>query len=87
MNGVPDAEEQHHRVEHLPQGPLLDRELHQEVEGEVPVLLGDVHDADGPVRQFNKQNFGLSFGLKNGLRFHFDSETCLTYPFFNIFLV
>ena len=31
--------------------------------------------------------FGLSFGLKNGLRFHFDSETCLNYKFLNIFSV
>ena len=31
--------------------------------------------------------FGLSFGLKNGLRFHFDSETCLNYPILNIFFV
>ena len=29
----------------------------------------------------------LSFGLKNRLRFHFDSETCLNCPFLNIFLV
>ena len=34
-----------------------------------------------------EQIFGLSFGLKNGLRFHFDSKTCLNYPFLNIFLV
>ena len=27
------------------------------------------------------------FGLKNGLRFHFDSETCLNYQFLNIFLL
>ena len=27
--------------------------------------------------QFNWLKFGLSFGLKNGLRFHFDSVTCL----------
>ena len=25
--------------------------------------------------------FGLSFGLKNCWRFHFDSVTCLNYPF------
>ena len=25
--------------------------------------------------------------MKNRLRFHFDSETCLNYPFLNIFLV
>jgi hypothetical protein len=28
-------------------------------------------------REFNWLKFGLSFGLKNGLRFHFDSVTCL----------
>ena len=38
-------------------------------------------------RRFNRNIFGLSFGLKNGLRFHFDSETCLNYPFLKIFLV
>ena len=27
--------------------------------------------------QFNRKQFGLSFGLKNGLKFHFDSVTCL----------
>ena len=32
-----------------------------------------------PGAQLNRKNFGLSFGLKNGLRFHFDSETCLNY--------
>ena len=37
--------------------------------------------------QFNRTQFGLSFGLKNRLRFNFDSETCLKYPFLNIFLV
>ena len=37
--------------------------------------------------QFNRKTIGLSFGLKNGLRFRFDSETCLNYPFLNIFLV
>ena len=38
-------------------------------------------------RRFNRKHFGLSFGLKNGLRFRFDSETCLNYPILNIFLV
>ena len=33
------------------------------------------------------KKFGLSFGMKNGLRFHFDSETCLNYLFLNIFVV
>ena len=28
-------------------------------------------------RRFNRKQFGLSFGLKNGLRFNFDSVTCL----------
>ena len=38
--------------------------------------------------QFNRKYFGLSFGLKNGLIFSFDSdETCLNYPFLNIFLL
>ena len=41
----------------------------------------------GPGAQFNRKNFGLSFGLKNGLRFRFHSATCLNYPFRNIFLV
>ena len=27
--------------------------------------------------QFNRKYFGLSFGMKNGLRSHFDSVTCL----------
>ena len=27
----------------------------------------------------------MSFGLKNGLRFNFDSVSCLNYPFFNFF--
>ena len=38
-----------------------------------------------PGTQFNRNIFGLSFGLKNRLRFHFDSETCLNYSFMNIF--
>ena len=28
-----------------------------------------------------EKKLGLSFGLKNGLRFQFDSVTCLNYPF------
>ena len=36
--------------------------------------------------QFNRLIFGLSFCLKNGLRFRFDSETCLNYPFLEHFL-
>ena len=38
-------------------------------------------------RRFNRKHFGLSFDLKNGLRFRFDSARCLNYPFLNIFLV
>ena len=37
--------------------------------------------------QFNRNIFGLSFGLKNGLRFRFDSAKCLNYTFLNVFLV
>ena len=44
-------------------------------------------DSDGAGRQFNRKTFGLSFGLKNGLRFHFDSKKCLNNPFLKIFLV
>ena len=36
--------------------------------------------------QFNRKKFGLSFGLKNGLRFHFNFVTCLNYPLFEHFL-
>ena len=39
-----------------------------------------------PGTQFNRKKIGLSFGLKNRLRFHFDSETCLNYLFLNVFL-
>jgi len=33
-----------------------------------------------------EKHFGLNFGLKNGLRFHFYPETCLNWQFLNIFL-
>ena len=33
------------------------------------------------------KKIGMSFGLKNGLRFHFDSVTCLNYPFANFSLL
>ena len=36
--------------------------------------------------QFNRKLFGLNFGLKNGLRFHFDYKTCLNYPIFEHFI-
>ena len=32
-----------------------------------------------PGWQFNRTHFGLSSDLKNSLRFHFDSVTCLNY--------
>ena len=32
----------------------------------------------------NRKIIGFIFGLTKGLRFHFDSETCPNYPFFNI---
>ena len=35
----------------------------------------------------NSKVSGLSFGLKNGSRFHFDSETCLNDLFLNVFLM
>ena len=38
----------------------------------------------GAGRRFVRKNFLVTFGLKNGLRFHFYSETCLNYPFFNV---
>ena len=36
--------------------------------------------------QFNRKYFSFSFGLKNGLRFHFYSDICLDNQFFNFFL-
>ena len=41
----------------------------------------------GAGTQFNRKYFGLSFALKNSLRFHFDSESYLNYPFLTISLV
>ena len=40
-----------------------------------------------PGAQFKSKNFGLSFGLKNSLRFHFESDTCLNYQFLSFSLV
>ena len=34
-----------------------------------------------------EKKIGLSFGFINSIRFHFDSEKCLNYPFLNNFLV
>ena len=47
----------------------------------------EVAKFDAPGRQFNSKVSGLSFGLKNGLRFLFDPQTCQNYPFLNIFVV
>ena len=44
-----------------------------------------LHSSAG--RRFNRNFFVLSFVLKNGLRFHFDSETCQNYQCLNIVLV
>ena len=45
------------------------------------------HHPQHPGRQFNRNIFGSSFSLKNHLRFHFDSVTCLNYPFLNFLSV
>ena len=37
-------------------------------------------------RRFYRNKFALSFGLKKGFIFHFDSETCLKRNFFGHFL-
>ena len=63
--------------------------------GPLQALLGQTPLHQPPLRallravpgtQFNRNFSGSSFGLKNlvknGLRFHFDSVTCLNYPFF-----
>ena len=47
--------------------------------------LGAVEEGGGAGRRFDRKSFGLSFGLKNGSRFHFDSVTCLNYDFFLTF--
>ena len=39
----------------------------------------------GAGRQFNRTIFGLNFGLKNGLRFHFDCDMSKL-PVFELFL-
>ena len=44
------------------------------------------HTRTSSGRRFIRNFFGLSFGLNKGLRFHFDSETCLNYPIFEHFL-
>ena len=62
---------------------LLDPQLMTLAQGS----LGDVRKNNSTYLGGNsiEKNVGLSFGLKNGLRFHFDSKTCLNYPFSNIF--
>ena len=34
-----------------------------------------------------EKKYVFRFGLRNGLRFQFDSDTCINYPFANIFFV
>ena len=50
----------------------------REVEGKKFVLFLPPSPSFFPFsgRRFNRKKIGLSFGLKYGLRFHFDSETC-----------
>ena len=61
-------------------------EMEERALGYAPhVHLGHLLAAQGPDSIGKK--IGLSFGLKNSLRFHFDSATCLNYPFFKLFLV
>ena len=55
--------------------------------GRAGVAFGCVERHEEPGWQFNRNINGLSFGLKNGSRFHFDSVTCLIYPFLNFLLV
>ena len=43
-----------------------------------PVSVDEERRADlVPGERFNTETFGLCFGLKNGLRFRFDADTCL----------
>ena len=62
---------------------------HAERVGEEGDGLGHAEDRT-PRRRLGpdsiEEKIGLSLGLKKGLRFHFDSETCLNYPIFEHFL-
>ena len=58
---------------------------HREALPEGGVVAG--HRPRLPGWRFNRNNLGLSFGLKNGLRFHFDSVRGLNYPFLNTFFI
>ena len=68
-------------------GVIWSRTAYYEWQGN-PVLTS-VRTTGMPIsgRRFNRKIFGLSFGLKNGSRFHFDSETWLNNPFLDIFSV
>ena len=74
---VPDALVSHGKVE---LGGLTHSEL-------LPSSAADLKRRKVTGWQFNRNKFGLSFGSKNGLRFHFDSVVSLNYPFYNISLV
>ena len=69
MQSEPGTRRRHLQQHHPPQGGA-DRgaEVHRHAAG---------LQRHTPGVPFNRNNFGLSFSLKNGLRFHFDSETCL----------
>ena len=73
--------EPHRRRRHLPVPPILKLAAAIAAAGQVRVPLRC------PGSDSIEKNLGLSFGLKNGLRFNFDCETRLNYPFLNIFLV
>ena len=47
--------------------------------------ITELHGVCESGKRFNREKNGLSFGLKNRLRIHFDSDTCLNYPFFLTF--
>ena len=61
-------------------------DVREEDKGTLYMPKGD-GDKEGAGRRFSRKFFVSSFGLKNRLRFRFDSETCLNYPFMSFFLV
>ena len=63
------------------------KKLREEKEREFESFIQEIKACvEMPGTKFNRKNFGISFGLKNGLLFHFDSETCLNLPIFEHFL-
>ena len=53
----------------------------------IPERVSVLHRHRQPGRRFSSKKILLKFWLENGLRFHFDSETCMNCPFLNIFSV